>query len=653
MAFQATRTKAPVAAETLARSKSAGSAASDPIALDLAPLIAAHKKQGRVAIRVERMPQTARLSQGRNNGAGSWSLAQDELEDLAYLPPQGATGRWTLAIRIVGSEGATLAMHDFDVYTGTGSPKAEAAPPKHARNQHGAELVRALERERDALKAKLALREAEATEAISRAAMALDELKELRSRPDTKDVLTQAQKEWSASAQARLEAADAQWEKRFADAQANAERERNAAERMRSNAEASELRMLRDALQTAHAEIAARDAALADAKEAREEEIARFERARNDAHAAAEAEWQAAEALRMVAARQAWQREADAARAALSHKCERLAEDLALAREQSPPQISDGDRQEITGLRAELAASKSELAKVRAEVVAERAGWKSQSDEQLAKARKEWREAEVSRLASNRAQWRKKTERMLAAAAARYRSAEESLAQVRADAPEVAQADAVSQLREECTSLQIALAKRESEVEHFRLMTKTQGPPTPKHTVALHGDGEWRTIDQEEPERKISFVLVAQLLGVVLSAAMAVFSFPYMESSLPYDWQYDIDYALVNIEASIGMQTSAPQAVPALPVRKASAAPAILVEAIVAHSTKLHAKPAKSSDVVASLRRGTRVSVMETRNGWDRVQIAHNEKLNGWIPSAFLSDRAPRSSSPHRGGRHR
>ena len=40
--------------------------------------------QGRLAVRIERMPQLARLSTGRNNGDNSWSLTLDQLEDLTY-----------------------------------------------------------------------------------------------------------------------------------------------------------------------------------------------------------------------------------------------------------------------------------------------------------------------------------------------------------------------------------------------------------------------------------------------------------------------------------------------------------------------------------------------------------------------------------------
>ncbi len=69
--------------------------------LDLASLIVPFKGQGRLTLRVERMPQRAKLSAGRNNGDGTWSLASDELEDLTYLVPSNLSGGHELAVRIM------------------------------------------------------------------------------------------------------------------------------------------------------------------------------------------------------------------------------------------------------------------------------------------------------------------------------------------------------------------------------------------------------------------------------------------------------------------------------------------------------------------------------------------------------------------------
>jgi len=77
------------------------------IPLDLAALLVPYKRHGRLTLRVERMPQRAKLSAGRNNGDGTWSLASDELEDLNYLVPSNLSGGHELSVRIVSFDNAT------------------------------------------------------------------------------------------------------------------------------------------------------------------------------------------------------------------------------------------------------------------------------------------------------------------------------------------------------------------------------------------------------------------------------------------------------------------------------------------------------------------------------------------------------------------
>ena len=65
----------------------ASSSSSRAVALDLASLIAPYRRQGRFTLRIENLPQGARLTAGRNNGDRTWSLALDELDGLSYFPP--------------------------------------------------------------------------------------------------------------------------------------------------------------------------------------------------------------------------------------------------------------------------------------------------------------------------------------------------------------------------------------------------------------------------------------------------------------------------------------------------------------------------------------------------------------------------------------
>jgi len=45
------------------------------VPLDLAPLVAPYRGQGRISLRIERLPHRTRLSRGQNNGDRSWSLS--------------------------------------------------------------------------------------------------------------------------------------------------------------------------------------------------------------------------------------------------------------------------------------------------------------------------------------------------------------------------------------------------------------------------------------------------------------------------------------------------------------------------------------------------------------------------------------------------
>src|SRR6478752_5457185 len=71
------------------------------VPLDLLPLLKPFKRQGRLSLRIERLPQRAKMSAGRRNSDGSWSLASDELEDLTYLIPSNIAAAHELTVRIM------------------------------------------------------------------------------------------------------------------------------------------------------------------------------------------------------------------------------------------------------------------------------------------------------------------------------------------------------------------------------------------------------------------------------------------------------------------------------------------------------------------------------------------------------------------------
>ena len=123
-----------------------------------------------------------KLSAGRNNGDGSWSLAGDELEGLVYLLPENLSKPHTLAIRIWcsfdGSAASTLKLLDFPISYET--LEANPVPVEVTRrDQPDAQSVadmRRLEEELMELRTALAFRETELAESRQEIARARQEI---------------------------------------------------------------------------------------------------------------------------------------------------------------------------------------------------------------------------------------------------------------------------------------------------------------------------------------------------------------------------------------------------------------------------------------------------------------------------------------------
>ena len=117
--------------------RAAGETPARAMILDLKPLIAPYRERGRLTIRIENLPQSARLSAGQNNGDRTWSLAQDELEELSYFPPPGIDEDHALTVRLIAKDetgASTIAV--LEVRPGGGA-KAEAAPQLRLARKNG------------------------------------------------------------------------------------------------------------------------------------------------------------------------------------------------------------------------------------------------------------------------------------------------------------------------------------------------------------------------------------------------------------------------------------------------------------------------------------------------------------------------------------
>ncbi|MDE2134619.1 MAG: SH3 domain-containing protein [Alphaproteobacteria bacterium] len=303
----------PAAAETgrvddLIRTMDEAATAPRTIALALAPLLSPHKGRERLSLRIERLHHLARLSRGRNNGDGSWSLWPDEVDDLAYLLPESVDEAHTLAIRIINRDGGTVAMLDYPIAPGDTLPVCAPVTPGSAANPVDDSEVRNL---RDELAAARSAWDAELGERLAAAAAqaaanlesnrsawqaeqdacsaALEKRAQERTvqarerwRQASEAALSKAGNDWRAGEAARLAEAEARWREQFAkvlaEATARSERAetmlaeaRAQAEADRDRSENGELRRLRAELERVKASLAIREIELARARPAAEQ----------------------------------------------------------------------------------------------------------------------------------------------------------------------------------------------------------------------------------------------------------------------------------------------------------------------------------------------------------------------------------------------
>ena len=102
------------------------------IPVDFRPLLKPFKSAGRLCLRIERLPQGAKMSAGRRGTDNSWSLASDELEDLDYLISSNIARDHELTVRVVTFEdGAalTLKVMQFAVSANDGAPLQPGGDP--------------------------------------------------------------------------------------------------------------------------------------------------------------------------------------------------------------------------------------------------------------------------------------------------------------------------------------------------------------------------------------------------------------------------------------------------------------------------------------------------------------------------------------------
>ena len=468
------------------------------IPVALAPLLLPYKKLGRLSIRIERMPQLARLSAGRNNGDRSWSLTLDELEDLVYLVPEGVDEKHNLDVRIIAHEdGSTLAVLALNVspagegeaVAGGGTGEGDHAELRLLRDELAKTKASFAAREKDIEAARQAA-EAKGTESsqekvaaeLARARAAWEAEMEQRLAAAAAQVASNlendravAEKAWKAQEAARLAAAETQWKENAARV---AEEARIEAARARDAKAEKELARLRDELETTKSNLAARETELNKAKKAVEDAEAEFRTEKPEPKSGrgrkAEADddkFASLTASLLVRQDEAWRTEAKKPVAWPEPQTDSASDGFLVAKGAARPSsvatpTADftfaersngwGDASQNAGGAAEgefllpagFQYTPQEVQKLLAD---ELEHWRKDWDDALADAESTWKAEEAARLAAAEARWREEAAETMADARTQGAAARDQTLQSEVD-----------RLLGECASLNATLSKREA-----------------------------------------------------------------------------------------------------------------------------------------------------------------------------------------------
>jgi Bacterial SH3 domain len=475
------------------------------IPLDLAPLISPYRGQGRISLRVERLPHRTRLSRGQNNGDRSWSLVLDDLEGLQFLAPKDLVGEQKLSIRVVsldGGDGATIAVlehsispHDSPRITAVeGGRSLQDSGPERAQTERLRIELAEAKAARAAQEAMLAdVRQGLESDWESRARqMAQVELATAKSawEAETKEQLAelarreaanleQSRRTWQAEEESRLAKAELEyrrelekerqhWHKEFESKLAQSERDAKASEAARRAAE-DRFRLLESKGETYERARSEFEADLAKAKAAwKESEAGRLAEAQdqwqlaavtaqNDAHERLRREfeaeltklqrvWKEGEANRLAAAKSDWQAQSERA---LAESRNRSTDEAVLLRSKAE---SEWKAQADARLSEAQAAWQQQSAKALAD---ERARAEKELHIALEAAQRVWKTGETARLASAEAKWHEESAKQILEARA-------------GDEREASDVGEINGLRDELAIANATLANRDAELAQLR-----------------------------------------------------------------------------------------------------------------------------------------------------------------------------------------
>jgi hypothetical protein len=601
------------AAELLTQSRaektsvlSPSSSSARAIALDLTSLLAPYRRQGRFTLRIENLPQGARLTAGRNNGDRTWSLALDELDELFYVPPESLADDHILALRLIAREegnASTLALIELPMRAGQCVPLPQPAFGHRKPEARHPEAPHAdtLKQEISALKTELAGRD--------------QELNRMRAASQSLDG------NWQAKLETAIATAKTEW--------SGAEASRLAAARANHEKEVSSFHELKDHVAAANALLSEREGELAALKAELTEQRGKSEREISAAKKALEAQnaqdaqrrEQSAEALREL------KRRCDEAEAGLTRQRRKSEAEIAAARNALAAQgaLEQGKQEQANAALAELTARCNE-----AEAKLDRQ--RETLETEILAAR---REAEAQDAAD--ADRERGASHALAELQVRCEAAEASLraAQTARESADVDDAY-VRGLNQEIKNLQAILVDREAAIARAeasleQMQVGTVARPAPAHWEPLPGGLRQERKEDKKADSHLvrDFILV---FGVVMLACVAYFFGPSLFAANTWQLPNLSTWFTSNDD---DQDASAPTPPPA-PVPP----PKPQLQAMVIRDVNLRAAPSTNAQVIASLKQGTAVTILDRQGNWDHLEIVISGQISrqGWAYGSYIGE---------------
>ncbi len=572
-----------------------GRGATLSIPLDLAPLISPYRRHGRFTLRIENLPQGARLSAGRNNGDHTWSLALDELDELSYFPP--GEEDHTLAIRLVAKDDSgatTLALIELAVTAGQARACGENPAPEAPQGER-------LRQEISSLKSALAGRERE--------------LGQIRASSGQMDA------DWQHKLDAAVAAARNDW--------SSAEASRLAALKLGQEQEAAALRELKD-------NIAAANMLLTN----RERELDALKSELTEQRRTSEAEIAAArQSLEAQKARDAERREQSAkSLAELKLRCDDAESRLDDQRQKSSAEIMaakgalhiqgalDADKQALAAqtladLKARCDAAEAEINRQREALQAEILSTRKTASDQ----------DDADRVRNEHAV------QALEELKARCEKAEAALRSADAAGEKAAADDAyVRGLNQQIKTLQAILVDREAAVARAeasleQMQIGVVAKPAPAHWEPLPGSLRQ---DSDTKKKKRDGHLMRDFLVVFGLVAVAAMVFFVGLPALSSNWQ------LPNL-GGLFASNDDDQDVSALPPPAPSAPPKVTPPpAVVLKDVNLRDQPSMSAAVIAGLKQGSTVTILERQGNWDHIAAVISPRISrqGWAYGSYIGE---------------